>query len=379
MPARMGSILSQNRIVLCCGSGGVGKTTTSAAIAIRGALEGRKTIVLTIDPAKRLANSLGLESLGNEMQKIDLSSLGTPKGELWAMMLDTKRTFDELISKYAPNKESERRILENNIYIHLSSTLAGSQEYMAMEKLYEIYQEEQFDLIVVDTPPTRHALDFLEAPKKMTDFLDESVFKWFLMPPSTIGAWGLRLFSRGGALVMKAAERLTGLEPLQDLSEFLQNFQEMYVGFKNRAEEVSRFLRKPQTIFLLVTIPSSSAFEEARFFYRKLQEGKMPFGGFIVNRVNPTFHSPGVDHETLQMMIKGTSQISAETPLLQKFAKILDQFRSLGEQDRYQINQFMGQFEKPPLLRLIPYFSDDVHDLKGLEQINAYLFDKDLT
>ena len=356
----------------------MGKTTTAAAIAIRSAMEGKKTIVVTIDPAKRLANSLGLQELGNEPQKIDISSLhpNEKAKELWGMMLDTKRTFDELIGKYAPDKETYEKILSNNIYKHLSSTLAGSQEYMAMEKLYELYQEKKYDLIVVDTPPSRHALDFLDAPQKLSDFLDESIFKFFILPTSTLGSIGLKLFSWSGALVLKLIERLTGLEPLEDLSEFLRNFQNMYQGFKQRAEEVSRFLKIDETSFLLVTTPTHIALEEAKYFYKRLEENKMPFGGFVINRVNPLFHSAGIDHPTLKLLIEGRISIDPDTEICKKFAQILDKFRNVGEEDRFQITELMNQFGKMQRLILIPYFSDDVHDLRGLEELNRYLFDE---
>ncbi|OGQ35502.1 MAG: hypothetical protein A3F16_01070 [Deltaproteobacteria bacterium RIFCSPHIGHO2_12_FULL_43_9] len=371
-------ILLTKRVILLCGSGGVGKTTTAAAIAIRSAMEGKKTIVVTIDPAKRLANSLGLQELGNEPQKIDISSLhpNEKAKELWGMMLDTKRTFDELIGKYAPDKETYEKILSNNIYKHLSSTLAGSQEYMAMEKLYELYQEKKYDLIVVDTPPSRHALDFLDAPQKLSDFLDESIFKFFILPTSTLGSIGLKLFSWSGALVLKLIERLTGLEPLEDLSEFLRNFQNMYQGFKQRAEEVSRFLKIDETSFLLVTTPTHIALEEAKYFYKRLEENKMPFGGFVINRVNPLFHSAGIDHPTLKLLIEGRISIDPDTEICKKFAQILDKFRNVGEEDRFQITELMNQFGKMQRLILIPYFSDDVHDLRGLEELNRYLFDE---
>lgn len=366
------------RVILLCGSGGVGKTTTAAAIAIRGALEGRKTIVVTIDPAKRLANSLGLKELGNKPQRIDISSIhrSNKAKELWGMMLDTKRTFDELIEKYAPDKKTYEKILSNNIYKHLSSTLAGSQEYMAMEKLYELYQEKEYDLIVVDTPPSRHALDFLDAPQKLADFLDESIFKFFIIPTSKLGSIGLRFFSWSGAIVLKVIERLTGLEPLEDLSEFLVNFQNMYGGFKQRAEDVSGFLKRDETSFLLITTPTHIALEEAKYFYKHLKENQMPFGGFVVNRVNPLFHSAGVDHPTLKLLASGELSINSNTEICKKFAQILDKFRNVGEEDRSQIGELMNRFGKTQPMILVPYFSDDVHDISGLEELNRYLFDE---
>lgn len=375
--SNLNEIILTKRVILLCGSGGVGKTTTAAALALRGAIEGKKTIVVTIDPAKRLANSLGLKELGNEPKRIDLSKIPhSEDAQLWGMMLDTKRTFDELIEKYAPDKETYEKIISNNIYKHLSSTLAGSQEYMAMEKLYELYQEKKYDLIIVDTPPSKHALDFLDAPQKLSDFLDESIFKFFILPTSRLGAVGLKFFSWSGALIIKLIEKLTGLEPLEDLSEFMRNFQNMYGGFKDRADEVSKFLKKEETSFLLVSTPTYLSLEEAKYFHRRLEENKMSFGCLIINRVNPLFHSTGVDRSALKLLIQGEFSIDPDTELCKKFARILDKFRTVGEEDRFQITQLMKQFgQKLPLI-LVPYFSDDVHSLSGLLEINRYLFNE---
>src|SRR4029079_18468316 len=216
----VGDLLEGKQICICAGSGGVGKTTTSAAVAMEMAARGKKVAVLTIDPAKRLANSLGLPELGNEERLVEperfIEHGVEMKGELWAMMLDAKRTFDELIERHAPDEATRDRVLNNRIYQEISNAMAGSQEYMAMEKLYELHQEGRFDLLVLDTPPTRNALDFIDAPERMTRFIEGRSLQFFLKP----GKLGLRIVGRSGAMLFSVLKRVTGIDLLQDLSEF---------------------------------------------------------------------------------------------------------------------------------------------------------------
>src|SRR5262245_31522510 len=268
------SLLDGKRIVICAGSGGVGKTTTAAAVALGMAERGMRVAVVTIDPARRLANSLGLEELGNEPHRIELDI----EGELWAMMLDSKRTFDELIERLAPDARTRDEVLGNRIYQQLSSAVAGSQEFTAIAKLYELDQEGGFDLLVLDTPPSRNALDFLDAPGRLTRFFQGRALRLFLRPG--------RLLGRGTGLVFSVLQRVTGVDLLRDLSSFFRSLGGMVDGFTERARRVGALLSDPATTFLIVTAPRHDPVEEAIFFHRKLRDAGMPFGGLVVNRLH---------------------------------------------------------------------------------------------
>src|SRR3954454_2197078 len=267
-------IVEGARICICAGAGGVGKTSTSAAIALGAAARGRKTAVLTIDPGKRLANALGLERLGNEPRRVRGVA---GDGELWAMMLDAKRTFDDLVETYASDERTRDAVLSNRIYQELSSAVSGSQEYMAMEKLYELHMQGDFDLLVLDTPPTRNALDFLDAPERLHRFIDSRSLRVFLSP-------GMKLLGRGSGLLFGVLERVTGIDLLRDLSEFFQSFGDMSEGFRVRAERVNDLLGSDAATFVLVAAPRNDAIDDAIFFHDQLEERGMPFGGVVVNR-----------------------------------------------------------------------------------------------
>ncbi len=280
-------LLEGKRVCICAGSGGVGKTTTSAAIAAGMAARGKKVAVLTIDPAKRLADSLGLPELGNEERQVDPALFGEAgvdpgDGELWAMMLDSKATFDEVVRKHAPDEETRERILYNRIYQQLSNALAGSQEYMAMEKLFEIWAEDRYDLLVLDTPPSRNALDFLEAPKRLTQFIEGRALRVF-MAPTGIAA---KVAGRGTSTMFSILKRITGVDLLEDLAEFFQAMSGMVGGFRERARRVNELLADSQSMFLVVCGPQGEPIDEAVYFHRKLVEAKLPFGGVIVNKVH---------------------------------------------------------------------------------------------
>jgi len=286
--ATLAAALAEKRVLVTCGSGGVGKTTSSAALGLRAATLGRRVLVCTIDPSRRLATSLGLDALSHEPQRLELGRIRAAKdAELWAMTLDTRRTFDALVERHAPSPEARRRILENRWYREVSGALAGSHEYMAMERLLELSADERFDLVVLDTPPTRHALDFLEAPDRMLAFLDTEVLRWFLRPYFAAGRLTLKVASRTGAAMLRLADGALGLQFLQDLSEFFLAFEGLYDGFKERAARVHDLLRDGRSGFLLVAGPSPPALQEAAWFHRRLAEKRMPFVGFVVNRVHP--------------------------------------------------------------------------------------------
>lgn len=273
------------RVVICCGSGGVGKTTISAALALRFALEGRRVAVLTIDPARRLADSLGIGALTNTPRAVPLDQLGNPhNGRLDAMMLDAKSTFDDLVRRLSPDAAAAQRVLDNRYYQSASSRLGGSHEYMAMERLLQLWKGDHYDVVVLDTPPTRHALDFLQAPERMSGLMDQGVLRWLVMP-SQKGGW--RALEFGSEAVARVLKRLVGHGVIGEIAEFFDAFRVLADRMTDRSLEVRGLLRDPHTRFLLVTSPAPTAQREALFFLRVLSDKSMPFGGFIVNRVAP--------------------------------------------------------------------------------------------
>ncbi|MEX0659805.1 MAG: ArsA-related P-loop ATPase, partial [Egibacteraceae bacterium] len=277
----LGPVVAERHVVVCTGSGGVGKTTTAAALAVGAADAGRRTIVLTIDPARRLAQSLGLHALDNSPRAVaDVPNLD-------AMMLDMRGTFDEVIDRHAPSLARAQAIRSNRFYKQLSESLAGTQEYMAMEKLYDLHESQVYDCIVIDTPPTRNALDFLDAPKRLTDFLEGRFLKMFLSPGLRAGKTIGRAATWGTGMFMKAASRITGAGVLQDLAEFFHNFEGMYAGFKERAQAVYKLLQRPSSAFVVVATPEEPALREARYFLQRLAQDGMPTAGVVVNRTTP--------------------------------------------------------------------------------------------
>jgi anion-transporting ArsA/GET3 family ATPase len=366
----LSEVLEDKGICICAGSGGVGKTTTSAAIATGMAARGLKVCVLTIDPAKRLADSLGLKELGNEARQVDpalFEKQGVEmKGELWAMMLDAKATFDELIARQAPDEESRDRVLENRIYQQISSALAGSQEYMAMEKLFELHSEGEFDLLVLDTPPTRNALDFLDAPKRLTQFIEGRSMKMF-MKPTGLAA---KVAGRGTSVVLGVLKRILGFDLLSDLAEFFNAFSGMVEGFQARAKRVDKLLADPDTCFLVVTGPQGEPVNEAVYFHRKLVEAKLPFGGVIVNKVHYPAEELGEETEDLPAALAGKL---GDEDLARRVAANFSDYQALAERDARNIERLEREMRTKGVIR-VPYLDEDVHDLAGLAEINRYLF-----
>jgi anion-transporting ArsA/GET3 family ATPase len=369
MPA-VGEILDGKDICICAGSGGVGKTTTSAAIAAGMAARGLKVCVLTIDPAKRLADSLGLKELGNEAKRVDPALFEQHgleiKGELWAMMLDAKATFDELVARQAPDEEARDRVLGNRIYQQISSALAGSQEYMAMEKLFELHSEGQFDLLVLDTPPTRNALDFLDAPKRLTQFIEGRSLRVFMKPTG----FAAKVAGRGASVALSVFKRIVGFDLLADLAEFFNAFSGMVDGFQARAKRVNSLLADPHTCFLVVCGPQGEPVDEAVYFHRKLVEAKLPFGGVIVNKV----------HYPAEQLRGNGGDLEAELgeklgdeDLAKRVSENFADYQSLAERDADNIERLARELRAQGVIR-VPYLDEDVHDLAGLAEINRYLF-----
>jgi anion-transporting ArsA/GET3 family ATPase len=369
MPA-VGEILEGKDICICAGSGGVGKTTTSAAIALGMAARGLKVCVLTIDPAKRLADSLGLKELGNEARQVDpklFAEQGVEiEGELWAMMLDAKATFDELVARQAPDEESRDRVLDNRIYQQISSALAGSQEYMAMEKLFELHTEGRFDLLVLDTPPTRNALDFLDAPKRLTQFIEGRSLRVF-MKPTGIAA---KVAGRGASVALGVLKRIVGFDLLSDLAEFFNAFSGMVDGFQARAKRVNSLLGDSRTCFLVVCGPQGEPVDEAVYFHRKLVEAKLPFGGVIVNKVHYPAEKLRGDNGDLPAAL---AEKLGDEDLGQRVAKNFADYQALAERDAANIERLAKELRTKGVIR-VPYLDEDVHDLAGLAEINRYLF-----
>jgi anion-transporting ArsA/GET3 family ATPase len=361
-------LLERKEICICAGPGGVGKTTISAAIAMGMAAEGLKVAVLTIDPARRLANSLGLPELGNEERRVDperFEAAGVEmRGELSAMMLDAKRTFDELIERHAPDERTRDAVLSNRIYQELSNAVAGSQEYMAMEKLYELHQEERYDLLVLDTPPTRNALDFLDAPERLSRFIDSRSLQLFLRPSRT----GLKLLSRGTSVAFSLLKRVTGVDLLQDLSDFFQSFGDMAEGFNERAHRVNELLSDRRASFLVVSSPQRDSIDEAIFFHRRLRERRMPFGGVVVNRMR------SLAADVSGGEVEGDLGALLGDELGRKVARNLDDFRALAERNRLNVHTLERELGDEPLL-VVPELDDEVHDVAGLALVNEHLFE----
>jgi len=351
--------------VICAGSGGVGKTTTAAALAMGAAAEGKKVAVVTIDPARRLATALGLEELGNEPSLIDperFSAHGIDmRGELWALMLDAKRTFDELIEHLAPDARTRDEVLANRIYQQLSNAVAGSQEFTAIAKLYELDASGDFDLIVLDTPPSRNALDFLDAPQRLTGFFQGRAVKVFLRP----AGFGGRIIGRGTGVAFGLLRRVTGVDLLEDLSVFFRALGGMIDGFVTRAERVGALLADPGTTFLIVTSPRHDPVEEAIYFHRKLVDGGLPFGGLVVNRIHVP---PEVDGALPAALSEALGDA-----LARRVAAAAHELAALAARDAVNVEHLRSTLGDPPLV-LVPERQDDVHDVEGLAHVRAHLW-----
>jgi anion-transporting ArsA/GET3 family ATPase len=375
-------MLTDKRIVVCVGPGGVGKTTTAAALALAAARSGRRTLVITIDPAKRLANSLGLRELGHDAQRVDpelvRAGAASDRGELFAMMLDQKRAFDEIVEHHAKDPEAIQRILNNRVYQQISGNLAGAQEYAAMVKLHDFDTSGQWDLIVVDTPPTAHALDFLDAPGKLSEAIDSPAIEWFRKIQGGSGS-GWSLLGRSGSFVLKRLAKFVGSRFLDDLAAFFTEFNDILGGFRNRAEETFALLRQPKVGFVLVASPEPVAVREALYFHQRLVAASMPFVGFVANRVHA---SSGIVATVPQVLTELSAQPSVTslglsgTTLRIVAESLVTCHRNaevLASADRDSIGQLIAAMNGQGVLIEIPLLPEDIHDITRLISLGQYL------
>jgi anion-transporting ArsA/GET3 family ATPase len=361
------AVLDSKGIVVCCGSGGVGKTTTAAALALRASERGRRVVVLTIDPARRLAQSLGLSELDNVPAQV--KGAGRNGGELHAMMLDMKRTFDEVIVTHA-TPEKAKQILENPFYQSLSGSLAGTQEYMAMEKLGQLHAEGSWDLIVVDTPPTRSALDFLDAPERVSSFLEGRMMRMLLAPAKMGGRAYLKVFSAGIGLFTTILTKITGADLLRDVSSFLAASESTFGGFRERAQQTYELLKDDETAFVVVATPEPAALREASYFVERLTSERMPLAGLVVNRVHRT-GEPKLTAERSAAAAETLEERGIE-PLARAALLIHADRVRMAERERLEIIGFLGTAPRVPVAE-IDAMPTDVHDLAALRVVGAAL------
>jgi anion-transporting ArsA/GET3 family ATPase len=370
--------LARTQLVVCVGAGGVGKTTTAATLALTGALSGRKTVVLTIDPARRLANSLGLQSFGNEEKKIDLAALGhgDATGELYAMMLDSRSTFDSLIARIAADEAAKERILKNHVYRHMSDTFAGSQDYMATEKLYDLVAAGRYDLVVLDTPPVKNALDFLEAPGRLIHFLDERVMAWFVDPPGSNRVFGRRILMGTTAVVYKLLGYVFGQDFVDDLTQFFSDFQGLYEGFVERHEQVLKLFRTDTTSFVTVCAPTESSLDVATFFQQELAARRLPRGGVVVNQV----HTCETDtHDAKAALGAVAAGLAADLPasavpsLLARLGMAHRRLHALRVAEAGLTGRVRAAAKGGGFYQEVPRLEGNVHDLEALSTVSGHL------
>ncbi|MFI6870706.1 ArsA family ATPase [Nocardia sp. NPDC050406] len=356
-----------SRIIVCCGSGGVGKTTTAAAIALRAAEEGRKVVVLTIDPARRLAQSLGVSDLGNVPQRVQLGP--EAKGELYAMMLNMRRTFDEMVLEHTSPEKAEQ-VFANPIYQTVASSFGGTQEYMAMEKLGQLASKREWDLIVVDTPPSRNALDFLDAPKRLGNFLNGRMIRVIMMPGRGVG----RLVTGAMSLALRGVSTIVGGQLLKDASLFLQSLESMFGGFQDRADRTYAMLSRPGTHFVVVAAAEPDALREASFFVDRLSTDKMPLAGLVLNRTHPVLSSLSVEESLVAAdrlaPADSTEQAAEATPAVLAAAVLRIHARrtETARREQHLLHRFTGAHPRVPIAAVtaLPF---EVADLEALRAV----------
>ncbi len=381
--ASLEGLLTSREIIVACGPGGVGKTTTAAAAAAMAAVElGGKVLVLTVDPAKRLANALGLSGFGNIERRVPDEAFAAsglkPRGQLWAAMLDTKESWDALIRRHAPDAQTREQILANPLYRNISGRFVQSHDYIAMERLFEIHAEGDYDLIVVDTPPTRNALDFLDAPERMADFFSSRLLRWLIVP------YRSRLVNMASKPFYQVADRILGTQFLADISEFFVLFQSMYEGFIERAQSVQRLLADRQTSFIVVSTLETVPLREAEFFARALTERKLHLGAIVLNKVLPDYLRDPTGAEVAERLLadapalaealgpklRGIDPVQTGRVLAEIGQSYLD-YKVVAQREAEQLAELS---EIPDVLVSIPFFETDIYDLGGLLRLGRGLW-----
>jgi len=374
----LSELLTNHRVVVCVGSGGVGKTTTAAALAVHEAMRGRRVLCLTIDPARRLANSLGLSHMPPEGQQIAADLFADHglevQGTLWAMMVEPKRTFDELVNKHASSPEARDRIMGNRLYQYVSGSLAGTSEYMAMEKLHAVRSSGEWDLIVLDTPPTSNALDFFDAPDKLVTLVDSPAIRWFVQAFEGTGKLSLNLLSKGAAFLLRGLAKFTGGEFLDQVAEFVTELNELFGGFRQRAEEIREALRSPEVAYVVVTSTNPLAMNEAVFFHERLQRAGMQAHAFVINGVHRLLREPTAPTRKLEEIAAQVlpKEVDAKRAV-QHMWRALDDERSRAVIDRIESDRLKVRVGKGILFAEVPAFESDVHDLGALARVAHHL------
>jgi anion-transporting ArsA/GET3 family ATPase len=374
-------LLAAKEIVIHCGSGGVGKTTTAAAAAAMAAVHlGGKVLVLTVDPARRLANALGLQEFGNVETQVPLDAFEAagvePRGELWAAMLDTKQSWDDLVRSHAPDAATRDAILDNPLYQNITGRFVQSHDYIAMERLYEIHASGRYDLIVVDTPPTRNAIDFLEAPERMADFFSSRLLRWLTVPARS------RVLTMASKPFYSVADRILGSKFLEDIAEFFLLFQTMYDGFVERARAVTRTLSDSRTTFVVVSTLEAAPLAEAEFFIEALGERKMHLGAVVLNKVLPEWFLAKGTTAAAQRLCASPEEVASGLPSnLGEPEQVARVLREVGES--FLNFQVVAKREAatraelsqaPEVVAAVPYFTHDITDLEGLLELGDQIW-----
>ncbi len=384
-------LLAAKEIVVFCGSGGVGKTSCAAAAALGASARlGGKVLVLTIDPARRLATALGLEGIGNRATRVPPDALKAagiePRGELWAAQLDTKQSWDDLVLRHAPDEETAYRILENRLYHNLTARFVQSHDYIAMERLYDVHSSGEYDLIIIDTPPTRNAIDFLEAPARMADFFGGRLLRWLTLPYRAGGKRGARVINVASRPFYQMADRILGSKFLQDIAEFFLNFQSMYDGFVERSRAVERLLHDKRTTFAVVTTLEAAPLHEAEQFCQELMARKFHLGALVLNKTLPdTLLDPaGATAATAftdDAAPLADALATAALPGLEDGARTARVLRTIAES--YQNFSVVAMREAelraelarvPEVVVRVPTFEDEISDVQGLGAISERLY-----
>ncbi len=367
------SLVRERRVIVTVGAGGVGKTTTAAALSVAAAREGRRVLCLTIDPARRLAQSLGLAEMRSEAMVVDpalFEAAGVPlKGSLTAAMLDTKRTFDELVVRYSSSPQKAQRLLDNKLYKYVSSSLAGTQEYMAMEKLVAVKDDPRYDLVVLDTPPTSNALDFLDAPERLVSMLDSAAMRWFSEAFESSGKFSLNILAKGASAVLKGIAKFTGGGFLEAMAEFIAEINELFGGFKERARRVEATLRSEDVAFVLVTSPSPPSIREVLYFSDRLMEAKMPRGAFVINRMHV---APPVTGELDVAAVRAALSergLTLEEDAAERIMRAHKDASQLAALDARHVESLRVEAAEGVPVVKVAEFATDVHDIRMLARL----------